>query len=168
MNPTELTVWTLMSAGLLSLVLLTGVDAWVTGSRASLRSFVLITAASVTFVVLSGLPEVLGPQAPERLWLALKGSLGLLGAGLGLRLLAVWSGAHRDDRFIYLLTVGGGSAALAAPGLSGVVARVRGFVSARAAEAGLAVLVLGNSGCGGPALCTGGHDAHFGAQPDQP
>ncbi|MFN7196807.1 MAG: hypothetical protein ACK4MJ_06505, partial [Hylemonella sp.] len=61
MHLTEHTVWALMSGGLLSLVLLTAIDAVVTGSVAALRSLALITAASATFVVLSGLPASLWP-----------------------------------------------------------------------------------------------------------
>ncbi len=114
MHLTEHTVWALMSGGLLSLVLLTAIDAVVTGSVAALRSLALITAASATFVVLSGLPASLWPQAPHRLWLVLEAGLGLLGVGLGLRLLAIWVGAQRDDRTLRLLTVGGGNLSMAA------------------------------------------------------
>jgi GGDEF domain-containing protein len=142
MNLTEHTVWALMSGGLLSLVLLTAIDAVVTGSVASLRSFALISAASATFVILSGLPEALWPQAPARLWLVLKAGLGLLGVGLGLRLLAVWSGAQRDDRFIRVATLGGGTAAAVAGLLMMVLAA---FVPLTHADALLTTAALLNA-----------------------
>jgi GGDEF domain-containing protein len=108
MSTAENTVWAIMTGGLLSLVLLTAIDTVVTRSAASLRSLMMIAAISGVCVLLSGLPQVLFPGLPQRLGMVLLAGLGLLGSALGLRLLGIWMGGHREDPIVYRVTVSGG------------------------------------------------------------
>jgi GGDEF domain-containing protein len=108
MNMTEHTVWALMAGGLLSLVLLTAIDAVVTRSVAAMRSLLLITTISGVCMLLSGLPETLFPELPPRLGMVLKAGLGPLASALGLRLLGIWIGGLREDPIVYRITLSGG------------------------------------------------------------
>lgn len=107
MNMAENTVWSIMTGGLLSLVLLAAADTVVTRSLGAMRNMLLIFAISSACIVLSGLPEALFPDLPGRLVIALKAGFGLLTSALGLRFLGIWVGGDREDHLVHRITVWG-------------------------------------------------------------
>ncbi|MBX9871999.1 MAG: GGDEF domain-containing protein [Burkholderiaceae bacterium] len=107
MEMAENTVWSLMAGGLLSLALLAGADALITRSLGAVRNVVLVSFIGSVCVLMSGLPEQLFPDLPERLLMVLKASLGPLAGALGLRFLGIWIGGDREDRLLYAVTVWG-------------------------------------------------------------
>lgn len=107
MDMTENTVWSVMAGGLLSLALLAAADALITRSLGAVRNVLLVSFIGSVCVLMSGLPEQLFPDIPERLLMALKASLGPLAGALGLRFLGIWIGGAREDRLLYAVTVWG-------------------------------------------------------------
>lgn len=107
MNMAENTVWSIMTGGLLSLVLLAAADTVVTRSLGAMRNMLLIFAISSACILLSGLPEALLPGLPERLLMVLKAGFGLLSSALGLRFLGIWAGGDREDHLVYRVSVWG-------------------------------------------------------------
>ena len=107
MDMTENTVWSVMAGGLLSLALLAAADALITRSLGAVRNVLLVSFIGSVCVLMSGLPELLFPDIPERLLMALKASLGPLAGALGLRFLGIWIGGAREDRLLYAVTVWG-------------------------------------------------------------
>ncbi len=107
MDTTEHTVWAIMTGGLLSLVLLSAVDALMVRTLGALRNLLLLFTIGAACVLLSGLPEALFPSLPVRLGMALKAGFGLLSSALGLRFLGMWTGGEAEDRVIYRVTVWG-------------------------------------------------------------
>ena len=104
MHLTENTVWSVMAGGMLSLMLLAAADALILRSLAAWRNVMLVTFIGSVCVLMSGLPERLFPEAPERLFMVLKASLGPLAGALGMRLLGIWLGGAREDRLLYAAT----------------------------------------------------------------
>jgi GGDEF domain-containing protein len=107
MEMAENTVWSVMAGGLLSLALLAGADALITRSLGAVRNVLLVSFIGSVCVLMSGLPELLFPDIPERLLMVLKASLGPLAGALGLRFLGIWIGGAREDRLLYAVTVWG-------------------------------------------------------------
>ena len=107
MEMAENTVWSVMAGGLLSLALLAGADAMITRSLGAVRNVLLVSFIGSVCVLMSGLPELLFPDIPERLLMVLKASLGPLAGALGLRFLGIWIGGAREDRLLYAVTVWG-------------------------------------------------------------
>jgi GGDEF domain-containing protein len=107
MEMTENTVWSVMAGGLLSLALLAGADALITRSLGAVRNVLLVSFIGSVCVLMSGLPELLFPDIPERLLMVLKASLGPLAGALGLRFLGIWIGGASEDRLLYGVTVWG-------------------------------------------------------------
>ncbi|MBX9960284.1 MAG: GGDEF domain-containing protein [Burkholderiaceae bacterium] len=107
MDMTENTVWSVMAGGLLSLALLAAADALITRSLGAVRNVLLVSFIGSVCVLMSGLPEQLFPDIPERLLMVLKTSLGPLAGALGLRFLGIWIGGAREDRLLYGVTVWG-------------------------------------------------------------
>jgi len=107
MEMAENTVWSVMAGGLLSLALLAGADALITRSLGAVRNVLLVSFIGSVCVLMSGLPELLFPEIPERLLMVLKTSLGPLAGALGLRFLGIWIGGDREDRLLYGVTVWG-------------------------------------------------------------
>ncbi|CAN6484133.1 unnamed protein product [Victoria cruziana] len=103
--PLENTLWSMMAGGLLVMVLLTAADALVTRGAGAARNVILIAALGVPCVLMSGLPQMLLDNPPERLLAKLDIAAGPLGCGIGLRYLGLWVGGSREDRPIYLLSV---------------------------------------------------------------
>lgn len=107
MEMAENTVWSVMAGGLLSLALLAAADAVITRSLGAVRNVLLVSFIGSVCVLMSGLPELLFPEIPERLLMVLKASLGPLAGALGLRFLGIWIGGDREDRLLYAVTVWG-------------------------------------------------------------
>ncbi len=107
MDTTEQTVWAIMAGGLLSLVMISAVDAVMVRTVGALRNLLLLFTIGAACVLLSGLPEALFPSLPVRLGMALKAGFGLLSSALGLRFLGMWTGGEAEDRVIYRITVWG-------------------------------------------------------------
>ena len=107
MEMAENTVWSVMAGGLLSLALLAGADAMITRSLGAVRNVLLVSFIGSVCVLMSGLPELLFPDIPERLLMVLKASLGPLAGALGLRFLGIWIGGASEDRLLYGVTVWG-------------------------------------------------------------
>ena len=124
MEMAENTVWSVMAGGLLSLALLAGADALITRSLGALRNVLLVSFIGSVCVLMSGLPEQLFPDLPERLLMVLKASLGPLAGALGLRFLGIWIGGASEDRLLYGVTVWGCYLMLVAAAVLAVLAMI--------------------------------------------
>lgn len=124
MDMTENTVWSVMAGGLLSLALLAAADALITRSLGAVRNVLLVSFIGSVCVLMSGLPEQLFPDIPERLLMVLKTSLGPLAGALGLRFLGIWIGGAREDRLLYAVTVWGCYLMLIASAVLAVLAAI--------------------------------------------
>lgn len=107
MDTVQNIVWAIMTGGLLSLALLAAADALMVRTFGAIRNLLLISILGSACVLLSGLPEVLFPDLPERLVMALKAGFGLLSSALGLRFLGIWTGGDEEDHMVYRITVWG-------------------------------------------------------------
>ena len=113
MTMAENTVWAMMAGGLLALALMAVADTVVTRGIGTLRNLLLISAISLSAVLLSGLPQALHPGLPPALLLVLQVGLAPLSCALGLRFLGLWLGGSREDRILYRVTRWGSYAMLA-------------------------------------------------------
>lgn len=106
----------------MTLLALTLADTLSNRNRGSLRNliFVLITGASC--LVMTGLPEVLFPDLPERFLMVLKASLGPLAGAVALYFLGNWLGGMWEGALVHRFTAWGGSAVLLAATLMAAVA----------------------------------------------
>lgn len=108
MDIVENTVWSLMTGGVMALTLMTLVDAaLVSRSIGAVRNMLLVSFIGGVCVLMSGLPESLFPNLPQRPLLVCKVALGPLSGALGLRFLGLWIGGAREDRLLYRITVWG-------------------------------------------------------------
>lgn len=107
MESKELVVWATLLGGLLILSSVGIYEATRTRTSASLRSAVSVVLTSAACIVLSGLPEALWPELPQRLGMVLKVSVGPLGAAVSLNYLGAWLGGVREDPLVHRLTVWG-------------------------------------------------------------
>lgn len=107
MDTVQNIVWAIMTGGLLSLALLAAADALMVRTFGAIRNLLLISILGSACVLLSGLTEVLFPDLPERLVMALKAGFGLLSSALGLRFLGIWTGGDEEDHVVYRITVWG-------------------------------------------------------------
>jgi GGDEF domain-containing protein len=118
----EIAVWSAMLGGLMTLLALALVDTLSTRTRGSVRNlvFVLITGASC--LLMTGLPEVLFPNLPERLLMVLKASLGPFAGAIALYFLGKWFGSMWEGALAHRFTAWGGSAVLLAATLMAIAA----------------------------------------------
>ncbi len=93
-----------MLGGLLALSGLALTDVVSNRSRASVRNLVFVLVAGTSCVVVTGLPEVLFPELPQRLLMVLKAGLGPLAGALAVHYLGNWLGGMREDPLVYRLT----------------------------------------------------------------
>jgi GGDEF domain-containing protein len=101
-----------MLGGLLTLAAMATFDALVNRSVASLRNLVFVVVTSTACVALTGLPEVLWPEMPERAAMLLTASLGPLGGAIALSYLGLWLGGVREDLIVHRITTWGGRSLL--------------------------------------------------------
>lgn len=109
MSITEIATWSAMLGGLLTLAALALGDVLGNRGRGAVRNlfFVLISGASC--VVMSGLPEQLFPDLPERALMVLKAGLGPAASGVAVQYLGRWLGGARSDALVHRLTAWGGT-----------------------------------------------------------
>lgn len=107
MNIAELTVWTLMSGGLLSLTLIALGYTVANLGIASLRQLLFVILFSLQCLLLSGLAEFWLPGLPPQWLLVLQVGIGPMSSALGLHLLGIWLGGAREDRLVYGITTWG-------------------------------------------------------------
>jgi hypothetical protein len=86
----EIVIWSAMAGVLLCLVALAIVDALLRRRAASFRLAVFFVVATMTCILMSGLPEALWPLAHQEL-LPAKAVMGPLSAALALGCLVRWS-----------------------------------------------------------------------------
>lgn len=111
-----------MLGGLLTLLALTLVDTLSTRTRGSVRNVVFVLITGTSCLLLTGLPEVLFPNLPERLLMVLKASLGPFAGAIALYFLGKWFGGMWEGALAHRFTAWGGSAVLLAATLMAIVA----------------------------------------------
>ena len=118
----ELVIWSAMLGGILTILSIAAVDGLHQRTVGALRNvlFILITGASC--VVMTGIPEILLPQWPNRMIMVLKASLGPAAGATAIYFLGTWLGGLREDPLVFRLTAWGGSMLLGAALLLAVVA----------------------------------------------
>jgi GGDEF domain-containing protein len=131
MSPSEISVWSAMSGGLLTIAALALADVLFSRNVASARNLVFVLITSAACILMSGLPEAFFPDLPQRLVMVLKAGLGPLAGAIALIYLGIWLGGMREDMLVYRLTAWGGAVLFfAAMGLTmagAVVAPGRSF-----------------------------------------
>lgn len=103
-----------MLGGLLTLASLALADAVFSRSMASLRNVLFMLITSAGCVLMTGLPEVLYPDLPERVVMLFKLTLGPLGGAIALHYLGIWLGGMREDVLVHRMTAWGGALLFAA------------------------------------------------------
>lgn len=97
-------------------------DTLINRSRGSARNLVFVWLAGTSCLLMTGLPEVLFPDLPERLLMVLKASLGPLAGAIALYFLGNWLGGMWEGALVQRLTTWGGSAVLLAATLMAAAA----------------------------------------------
>lgn len=97
----ELIVWSAMTGALLTLCAIAIAD--VVGGRSigAIRNLLFVSITGACCVLMSGLVDVVFPQAPERLLMVLKVSLGPLAGAMGFYYVGTWLGGAREDGLVH-------------------------------------------------------------------
>jgi GGDEF domain-containing protein len=107
MNTSEITIWSAMMGGLITLALLSIADVWVNRTVASWRGLFFLIVTGSTSMVLCDLPSYLFEDISPIFLMVLRCSLGPLSGAISLNYLGLWLGHTAEDTRIGATIVGG-------------------------------------------------------------
>lgn len=103
-----------MLGGLLTLAGLAFADTVFSRSYSSFQNLLFMLITSAGCVLITGLPEALFPDIPEKPVMLFKITLGPLGGAIALHYLGLWLGGMREDVLVHRITAWGGATLFAA------------------------------------------------------
>ncbi|MEY4345117.1 MAG: hypothetical protein RL032_949 [Pseudomonadota bacterium] len=122
MNASEITIWSAMMGGLLTLALVSLADVWVNRTVASWRGLFFLVLTGGSSMVLCDLPNYLFDDISPVLLMVLRCSLGPLSGAIALNYLGLWLGNTAEDTRIGATVVGGSILLAASAVVLGLVA----------------------------------------------
>ena len=122
MNASEITIWSAMMGGLITLAVLSIADVWVNRTVASWRGLFFLVVTGSTSMVLCDLPSYLFEDISPIFLMVLRCSLGPLSGAISLNYLGLWLGHKAEDTHIGATIVGGSMLLAVSAVVLGVIA----------------------------------------------